>query len=651
MQALGIGTPVLNLKSAGPGRAGSYPAQTQNQFQSIFQQRLASQGGTQRNSSTGLSNLYSLKSQVRQARPASSSSSTSQLFAKMPKFNIRTASSKGSRNPIPLNITGKLIARADQARGQGTSSSSTVMADFSSQSWKGGLRSQALRLLQGNSQKTAASVAAASQAQVAMPPALQELVDFLNQQPDQALKVPADSVASVQNFLMQAGLPAEQVESLVNSPRFQELGLTATDVKSAWMAATKKVLQESATASDSNLPLTAAQVATLQNRNITSQANYQEMWQNLTIPPQDLADLRLQLQQLGAQPKAVQTLNQQNFPNGVSLDQVWEIIQQASKSSAAASPAAAATNTATGKNVMASPLLLSGGRDLENWRQLLVDAGMDRELAQNLTSAATPTNQEELRATLLQLAPSASQSESQDVPKTQYLPTHLRVRQIPVLQQENVGQGQGQDLGGGSGNSVNLGLAFKSGAKPQEANLPGTTELNNFLTVLAGEASPNSEQSQATSASGGPFSTVNAPLTPEAREALWSQVQTGILANLRSGENKVTLTLNPPEMGKLHLSLNVRGEMVEVSAITSHAAVAEAGAAGVQQLAQALNQQGLTLTQFQFHHQDGAPSQSNLAFFQNSGDQRQTGKRDANRWEQPTNPRRQRWGRGIDCFA
>ncbi|MFZ5450343.1 MAG: flagellar hook-length control protein FliK [Thermodesulfobacteriota bacterium] len=599
----------------------------------------------------------------------SSSSSMSRVFAKMPKFTVHTASSKGSRNPIPLNITGKLIARADQARGQNTSSTSpatTSMANFASQSWQGDLRSQALRLLQGSSQKTAATAAAATQVQVEMPPQLQALVDFLNQQPNQALQVPADRVATVQNFLLQAGLPAEQVESLVNSPRFQEMGLTATDVKSAWMKATQKALQESATALDSNLPLTSGQLANLQTKNITKQPDYQKMWQDLTLPAKDLPSLRLQLQQLGVQPETVQTLNEQKFPNGISLDQVWELIQQAPKSSPVAStipmaantatiPTAAntatiptAANTATQNNVMASPPLLAGGQDLDNWRQLLVKAGMDQELAQSLTSASTPTNQEELRTTLLQLVPPASQPESQDMPKPQYLPTNLRVRQIPVLQQANVGQGQE----GGSGNSVNLGLNFGSASKPQEANLSGTTELNNFLTLLTGDASPKSEQPQATSVLGGTTSTVHAPLTPEAREALWSQVQTGILANLRSGENRVTLTLNPPEMGKLNLTLNLKGGMVEVAAVTTHAAVAEAATAGVQQLSQALNQQGLILTQFQFHHQDEAPQgQSQLTFFQNQGEQRQAGKKDGDKWEQPHTPRRQRWAGGIDCFA
>jgi hypothetical protein len=70
----------------------------------------------------------------------------------------------------------------------------------------------------------------------------------------------------------------------------------------------------------------------------------------------------------------------------------------------------------------------------------------------------------------------------------------------------------------------------------------------------------------------------------------------------------------------------------------------------VQQLAQALNQQGLILTQFQFHHQDEAQGQPSLNFSQTPGDQKQAGKKEPDKWERPATPRRQ-WNGGVDCFA
>jgi len=559
----------------------------------------------------------------------------------MQNLSGRSAKSSQGLKPGKMGITRKLIDRSDQAQNNSsTATETTQTADSSSQSWKANLRSRTLKLSQKTSQGTSQAGAVTTPVvECEMSPFLKSLIEFLNQQPGQALKVSQDLLPQVEALLLKAGLPAEQVENLLTSPRFQELGLTATDVQSAWQKAAQNALQGSAGALDNTLSLTSGQLASLQNRNITSQSDYQNMWQNLTLPAKSLPDLRLELQQLGVPSETLANLNEQNFPQGVSLTQVWQLIQQASQS--------AATTAANGNTV--SPQLLNGGEDMEKWRQLLVQSGMDPELAQTMTTASTPTNQEELRTGLLKIAPPVALSQSQDTPKPLYLPENLRVHQIPVLQQENVGQGQGES----SGNSGNLGLNFGSSSKSSEFNLTGTGELNNFLTLLTADASLKAAPAESTIASGGSSSAVNSLLTPEARQALWSQVQSGILGNLRPGENQVTLTLNPPEMGKLHLTLNVKGDMVEVTAVASHPAVAEAGTAGVQELAQALNQQGLTLTQFQFHHQDeAAKGETQFAFSQTPGDQKQqTGKKEADQWEQPTTARRQRGGGGIDCFA
>ena len=726
MQAVGVTPPVLNLKSLTPGRAESYPAQ--DMFQSLLQQRIISRGYASRsNSSTGALSRTALKSQVRQARPASSSSSSSRLFAKMPKFKVRSASSKGSRDPLPLHITEKLSNRTNQAQGRGQSSTSTEQVNFSSRGWKTDRRSRALALLQESSDAAQYAGAAVPAPLDKMSPALKGLMEFLNQQPGQAFKISQEQIPAVRAFLLKAGLPAEQVEKLLNAPNFETTGLTAADLQAAWQEACQNSREQALAAEmmAQGTSVTAASTAKLSSEmpkalkglmsflnqqpgqtlkvpadrlpeverfllkagiapeqverllnspsfqeqgltaggvqsawqnsiqsslqqaqtsmglgpsvsDLTSRSDYREMWDNLTLPPESLADLRLELQQLGVAPEAVAKLNEQNFPQGVPLRQVWQLIQQSSKISAA---------VAGGNTPASSPLLLNGQEDVAKWRQFLVKAGMDPELAQTLVSGSSPANREELRTGLLKMAPPDLQLQGQETPKPLYLPQSVRVRAVPLWQQQS-------DMGqGGNSESGNWTQNFSFSSQPQEVNLAGVPDLNNFLALLTGSTNINTEQFATPEVSGSPTSTVNGLLTPEARAALWSQVQTGIMGNLRPGANQVTLTLNPPDMGKLHLSLNVRGDMVEVSAIASHAAVAEAGSAGVQQLAQALTQQGLTLTQFQFHHQDEAPSQSNLAFFQNSRDQRQAGTKDPDRWEQPTNPRRQRWGRGIDCFA
>jgi len=471
-----------------------------------------------------------------------------------------------------------------------------------------------------------------------MPPVLKGLTDLLNQQPGQALKVPPDRLSQVQAFLLNAGIPAEQVESLLNSPQVQEQGLTAANVQAAWQKGVQNSLKQALAASGS--PLGSVQ-------NLTSQADYQHLWQNLTIPPQALGDLRLELQKLGVPAESLTGLNQQNFPNGIPLTQVWKLLQQEAQS-----PSAATTNNAVNVNsALDSTPLLDGGKDLEKWRQLLTQAGMDPELAQTLTSGLNPTNRGELRAALVQMAPSSTPQDQ--VPQPLYLPESVRVHQVPLLQQNGAGQGQG----GGNGK---LGQNPGSPPQAQQATMAEatdlntvTTNLNNFLALLSNNGAQQADQPVATGATSGQIpAAISSYLTPEAREALWSQVQSGVLGNLRPGENQVTLTLNPPDLGKVNLTLNLKGETVEVTAITTHPAVAEAATAGVQQLAQALNQQGLILTQFQFHHQDEAQGQPSLIFSQTPGDQRQTGKKepDPDKWERPANLRRQ-WAGGVDCFA
>lgn len=648
MQAVGIGPPLLDLKSLSPGRAQAYPAQ--DQFKSLLQQRIVSRGYSgSRSSSRGLDRTV-LKAQLRQARPTAAKSSTSRLFAKMPKFTNRYAARHEGRDPLPLHITEKLANMENSVHNTGKlgeTPASQTAAGSSSRSWQANLRARALALTQNPSQ----AAAVAPTATIEMPQVLKELIEFLNQQPGQALKVPPDRLPEVEAFLLKAGLPPEQVENLLASPRFQELGLTATAIQSAWQKAVEDTLQQN-TAAELQAPLNSsatgpAPVSTGQTPaavnpllSVTGQPDYQRLWQDLTLPPQALADVRLELQQLGVPPEALADLNAQNFPQGIPLTRVWELIEQVPK------PAALAADPAKGNTTPESPLLLDGGQEVEKWRQLLVLSGMDPELAQLLISGSSPANREELRTGLLKLAPPPESPAELEVPKPLYLPQSVRVRSLPLLQQQ---PDTGQE---GSGDGGNWTRNFTFTPQAREINLPGAPNLNNFLALITNSSPLLGDRP--VSAEAAPVlnsNTLNTYLTPAARDALWSQVQTGVLGNLRPGVNQVTLTLDPPEMGKLHLTLNVRGEMVEVAAVATQQGVAEAGAAGVQQLAQALNQQGLILTQFQFHHQDEAPGQSHLAFFQNSGDRPQAGQKDPDTREQPTTPRQRRWTGGIDCFA
>ncbi len=767
MQATGVTPPILNLKSQTATRAQGYP--NQDQFQSMLQSRISSRGyGSSSSRSATRSNL---KSQLLQAKPAASSSTSSVINDRSKWESTRGALIKEMRSKSSLlqaevqsglnRLTGKttgdsstlaaavvqpntempallkrLMEFLHQQPGQSLKVSPEQIQELKAFLQQAGLpAAQVDRLLnsdtfqtkgltaqdvqaawqeacQDTSQKAlAAQVAQLAQeaqtktsqqplaaqvaqtktsqqplaaqvaqtknsqqpltAQVAqtansqltkatveldMPPALKALTELLNQQPGQALKVTPDRVSQVQDFLLKAGIPPKLVENLLNSPQVQEQGLTAAQVQAAWLKGVQTTLKETLAASGSQL--TAVQ-------NLTGQPDYQSLWESLTLPPQALGDLRLELQKLGVPGESLTGLNQQNFPNGIPLSQVWELIQQSGQSSSgAANPEAATSN-----KVSNSMPLLNGGTDLAKWRQLLTQAGMDPELVQTLTSGPTPITRGELQATLAQMAPTST-PQGEESPKPLYLPGSLRVRQVPLLQQMEAGQGKGGghgnlgknlgslpqaqtgNLGGGAQQNTGTAdldsyLASFNSNSPQAADLPGVQAAN-----LAGAQSPDHAGAQVAA---GNQTFANSYLTPEAREALWSQVQSGILGNLRPGENQVSLTLNPPDLGKLDLTLSLRGQTVEVTAITSHSAVAEAAAAGVQQLAQALNQQGLILTQFQFHHQDQSQGQYTLNFSQNPGDQKETGKKDPDKWERPPTPQRQWAGRaiagGIDCFA
>ncbi len=685
MQAAGVTPPNLNVMSLSTPKAQGFP--DKDKFQSMLQQRMASRSLT---SSSGL------KSQLGQARPVSSAANTEVLNNRAKWSAIRSSASgtgqtsaarllvdaqtganrvsgksadtnpalaaavvqPNTQMPEPLKI---LMEFLDQQPGQSLKVSPEQVQELKGYLLQAGLPAAQVDSLinsdsfqtkgltaqdlqaawqnacQDSSQKAQlAQLTQATPSQVAkstvnleMPPVLKALNDLINQQPGQTLKLTPERLQQVQAFLQKAGIPPEQVETLLNASQVQEQGLTASEVQATWQKSLKTTVKQALTASGSQL--TVAQ-------DLASQPDYQSQWQNLTIPAQSLGDLRQALQKLGVPPDALKDLNAQNFPDGVPVTQVWQLIQQSGKSAYKSAP------------------LLDGGADLAKWRQLLTQAGMDPEVVQKLTSGPSPTNQADLRAALEQLSPQPT-PQGEEGAKPLYLPQGVRVQKVPLSPQNDAGQGHGQ----GSGN-LGQNLESQVQAQAQAASMTATANPNNgaadmqsFFAFLSSHASQQTGQAATWEVAGGQTTAAVPYLTPEVKEALWAQVQSGVLGNLRPGENQVTLTLNPPTLGRLDLTLNLKGQAVEITAITPHAAVAEAGNSGVQQLAQALGQQGLILTQFQFHHQDEAAQgqQPNFNFDQNSGDQRQSGKKEADSWEQPSTPRRPRWtgNGGIDCFA
>ena len=107
----------------------------------------------------------------------------------------------------------------------------------------------------------------------------------------------------------------------------------------------------------------------------------------------------------------------------------------------------------------------------------------------------------------------------------------------------------------------------------------------------------------------GNASTVWGPFSPDIQEPLWAQLQSGVVSNLSQGENQVTISLNPPDMGQIQLSLQLNGQDLAVTAVATRPEVAAMANQGMPQLAEALAQQGLVLTQFQVHVQGQPGSQ------------------------------------------
>ena len=107
----------------------------------------------------------------------------------------------------------------------------------------------------------------------------------------------------------------------------------------------------------------------------------------------------------------------------------------------------------------------------------------------------------------------------------------------------------------------------------------------------------------------GETSAVWGPFSPDIQEPLWAQLQSGVVANLSQGDNQVTISLTPPNMGQIQLSLQLNGQDLAVTAVATRPEVAAMANQSMPQLAEALAQQGLVLTQFQVHvqGQPGSP--------------------------------------------
>ncbi|MFZ2089185.1 MAG: flagellar hook-length control protein FliK [Desulfobaccales bacterium] len=449
----------------------------------------------------------------------------------------------------------------------------------------------AARLEAGPDQSTPQAAAAKKP-----PQALEILIDFLQSQPEGSLTIPQEQAPAVASFLRAAGLPQEEVDGLLSGSGSGEITLTAAELTASWERVQGQGnALETVQGAVSALELSSQRQKT---QEIQQTADYRAQWQRLTLPKDMLPNLRLALARLGASPEILAQVEDEAKGQGIPLARIWQMLPKVTPGSSLEENGA---NREASSGAPVSPADLLGERpvgqaELDEWRQMLLKTGLEPKVVDKLLGQGAPANQEELKTTLLSMTPGEEPPPALTEPKPLYLPQALRLR--PYFWQDHTGGDQPHlDEGGQEGNGYQANA--EASGLPTPGFLEGNLGLPAFQAELQGLSQPL--------ASSGPLAAA-APawrlLSPEVRESLWTQLQSGVTTNLGQGENRVTLNLNPPELGQIQLTLHLSGQEVAVTALATRPEVAEIATQGVQQLLQALAQQGLVLTQFQVRLQD-----------------------------------------------
>jgi flagellar hook-length control protein FliK len=446
------------------------------------------------------------------------------------------------------------------------------------------------------------------------PPLFQELLALVQAQADGALKISPDQAPALADLLRSVGLPQEEVDRLVAAATSPEKGLTAADLTAAWerlqaQAAAPKTLEVSPQKgmAEGSHPTQKAN-PTQGDGDIRRTSDYRDLWDRLAVPPEKIPALRLALARLGGTPEELAKLEEETPGAGISLSRAWQVLR-ASLRSPVTEQAGSPSQTDPGELFSQSAILADKPVSREQWaewQQLLIKAGLPPELVSNLVGQAAPATHQELKTALLSLAP-PEETTVLSAPKPLYLPENLR--QQPFFFQSRSQDEHQQFLGNGAGEQQPWGSMESAATMPSAATGDGAG-LGAFFPEL-----------QMFSQGGGGAAAALSSLepgwrlfSPQVRESLWSQIQSGITANLTPGESQVSLNLNPPELGQIQLNLRLVGQELAVVAVASRPEVAELATQGVQQLLQSLAQQGLLLTQFQVRLQDQPVTQAGPGF-------------------------------------
>lgn len=456
-----------------------------------------------------------------------------------------------------------------------------------------------------------------------LPPVLQEFLNFLQSQPNGALKISPDQAPVVAALLQAAGLPQEEVEHLLAAAMSPDKGLTAADLAAAWQRVQGQTAAPQTLDASKEAPKNGGEGSNLTKNaeEIRRTPDYRNLWERLTVPPSQVPVLRMALARLGGSPEELAKLEEEAQTTGISLNRAWQVLRS-SLSSPAASQSASPPQTSP-REVFSQAAVMAEEpvtpQQLAEWQQVLTQAGLQPEMLTKLLGEATPTTQQELKTTLLSLSP-LKDSNILSGPKPLYLPENMR--QQPFFSQAQNQEDLPQFQGNGAGDQHQWGGPEAAASWPSAATGEGVGLGLFFPEIhLASRGTTNP-------LTGAPLSSLEPGshlLNPAIRDSLWSQIQSGITANLTPGESQVNIQLNPPELGQIQLNLRLVGQELAVTAMATRPEVAELAGQGVQQLLQSLAQQGLILTQFQVRLQDHAPSQADPVFAGSRGKNGESG--------------------------
>ncbi len=403
-----------------------------------------------------------------------------------------------------------------------------------------------------------------------------------------AAQLPAVQLAQWQELLIQAGMPAEQVQEFFNAAG-QDRDLPLQEL-TAWLAGEK--------------PAGAPDAAAAKLAELGQDARFQRRLARLTVPKAALPQLQSLLGKAGMAPEALKGLN--DLPPDENGGVKWADILTALKTAPAPAESAAS---------LPKPDRQVGLQDLAEWRQLFLDSGLEEAQADELTAALTPGSGKKFLETLSTLTPAATANAAPAAAngsKPEYYVSQ-RYFETPQRQQSTAfTPGETADPEMGSGQEQNA--PFDPGTGSSAGQTP-TATFPGMNPAVMPVATPPFAQMMGAAETGG-WS------VGQTWNAMRGQLQQGILATAQPGTSQLRLALNPPALGELQVQLKLQGDALRATVVTGNPTVAAALNKNLAELQQTLAQHGLNLQQVQVVMASNPLQQQTSANLNYSGQER-----------------------------